>query len=73
MFPMMVLTNMYGNLIYELIDRTDGCKANPFAKTYMLIFLITNYCVLFVYLIFAVSARECMKRYFIQVYSLRDD
>lgn len=71
--PLMLLTNLYGNLLYEMIDNQNDCKADPFAKTYMLIFLIVQYCVLFIYLVFACSVREQMKRYFVQVYLLNDD
>lgn len=71
--PIMLVTNLYGNLLYEMIDKQNDCKADPFAKTYMLIFLIVQYCALFVYMIFAGAVREQMKRYFVQVYQLNDD
>lgn len=63
--PWMVVYNMYGNLLNEQIDRTEDCKANSFAKTYQLILIISTYCLLFVYVIFACSIREVMKRYFV--------
>ncbi len=68
----MLVFNMYGNLLNEQIDRSLNCRADPVAKTYQLIFLILTYCALFVYMIFAVSMREVMKRYFIEVYVLSD-
>ena len=69
----MLIYNMYGNLLNEQIDRQPHCKAEPVAKMYQLIFLILTYCALFVYMIFAVSVREVMKRYFIEVYVLNEN
>jgi hypothetical protein len=71
--PWMLIFNMYGNLLNEQIDRTENCTADSFAKTYQLILIISTYCVIFVYVIFAASIREVMKRYFIQVYQLNED
>lgn len=71
--PWMLIINMYGNLLNEQIDRTEGCVADTWAKTYQLVLIISTYCCLFVYVVFACSIREVMKRYFVQVYVLRED
>ena len=68
----MTLSTMYGNLLNDQISRIETCKPSPLLKTYSMIFIISTYCILLIYLIFVWSVKETMKRYFTLVYVLSD-
>ena len=43
------------------------CTYSGFAQTFQMLYLIATYCVVFIYLIFLVTIKETMKRYYVQI------
>ena len=67
LIPSMLFLNLWGNLIIEKMDNDPYCSYNGWAQTFQMIYLIAVYCVVFVYLIFLVTIKETMKRFYVQI------
>lgn len=65
--PCMLLLNLWGNLLIEEMDNNQECIYNGYAQTFQMLYLIATYCVIFVYLIFLVTVKETMKRFYVQI------
>lgn len=65
--PVMLITNLWGNMLIEQMDNNVNCVYNGFAQTFQMLYLIATYCVCFVYLIFLVTIKETMKRFYVQI------
>ena len=63
----MLVMNLWGNLIIEEMDNMTDCTYSGFAQTFQMLYLIATYCVVFIYLIFLVTIKETMKRYYVQI------
>ena len=49
------------------MDNEPKCEYIGYAQSFQMLYLITTYCVIFVYLIFLITIKETMKRYYIQI------
>ena len=63
--PAMLALNLWGNLLIEEMDNEPECKYLGYAQSFQMLYLITTYCIVFVYLIFLITIKETMKRYYI--------
>ena len=63
--PNMLALNLWGNLLIEEMDNEPKCKYHGYAQSFQMLYLITTYCIVFVYLIFLITIKETMKRYYI--------
>ena len=62
--PWMLVLNLWGNIVIEEMDNTPNCDYSAYAQSYQMMYLIATYCIVFVYMIFVVTIRETMKRYY---------
>lgn len=65
LLPTMLFLNLWGNLLIEEMDNDVNCTYNGYAQTFQMLYLIGTYCVVFVYLIFLVTVKETMKRFYV--------
>lgn len=65
LMPSMLFINLWGNLVIEQMDNDVNCNYNGYAQTFQMLYLIATYCVVFVYLIFLVTIKETMKRFYV--------
>ena len=67
--PAMLAWNVWGTVLVEqMMEGEPGqCVYVGFAQSFQLLFLISTYCLIFIYGIFLVVVRECMKRYYIAI------
>ena len=67
--PAMLAWNIWGTILVEqMMERELGqCVYVGFAQSFQLLFLISTYCLVFIYGIFLFVVRECMKRYYIAI------
>ena len=64
--PLLLCWNVWGNTLEErLDDKEHKCRYNGAAQSTQLLFLISIYCVVFIYLMFVFVVRECMRRYYV--------
>ena len=47
----MLALNLWGNLLIEEMDNEPECKYLGYAQSFQMLYLITTYCIVFVYLI----------------------
>ena len=63
MLPEMFVVNVWGNMMIESMDNTPECTYNGYAQWFQMLYLITIYCIVFVYAIFLITIKETMKRF----------
>ena len=63
--PAMLALNLWGNILIEQMDNEPKCEYIGYAQSFQMLYLITTYCVIFVYMIFLITIKETMKRYYI--------
>ena len=71
--PGMLVTNVWGNTLIEKMDNEPLCEYAGFAQSFQMLYLISSYCIIFVYCIFLVTIKETMKRYYVQMESMQDN
>lgn len=62
--PGMLAFNIWGNMLIEKMDNTVDCSYIGYAQSFQMLYLITNYCVIFVFVIFLLTIKETVKRYY---------
>lgn len=67
LLPAMLVLNLWGNFLIEEMDNNTDCEYNGYAQTFQMMYLIATYCAIFVYLIFLVTVKETMKRFYVQI------
>jgi hypothetical protein len=61
--PAMFIFNVWGNLLMQDMDNTPECTYISYVQWFQMIYLISIYCISFVYAIFLITIKETMKRY----------
>ena len=61
----MLALNIWGNMLIERMDDIKECEYKGYAQSFQMLFLISTYCVIFVYVIFLLTIKETLKRYYI--------
>ena len=64
MMPGMLALNIWGNMLIEQMDKTPDCNYNGWAQSFQMLFLISNYCIIFIYIIFLLTIKETLKRFY---------
>jgi len=62
--PGLLVLNIWGNMIIEDMDKQIECSYSGFAQSMQMIYLISTYCIVFVYIIFLLTIKETLKRYY---------
>ncbi len=62
--PGMLALNIWGNMLIEQMDKVVECTYLGFAQSFQMLYLISTYCVIFVYVIFLLTVKETLKRYY---------
>ena len=65
--PEMFVVNVWGNMMIETMDNTTECVYNGYAQWFQMLYLISAYCIVFVYCIFLLTIKETMKRYYVLI------
>ena len=60
----MLSLNIWGNMLIEEMDNVTDCTYASFAQSVQMLYLISTYCVIFVYIIFLLTIKETLKRYY---------
>lgn len=60
----MLTLNIWGNMLIEEMDNVPECTYAGFAQSFQMLYLISTYCVIFVYIIFLLTIKETLKRYY---------
>ena len=60
----MLTLNIWGNMLIESMDNVSECSYAGFAQSMQMLYLISTYCVIFVYIIFLLTVKETLKRYY---------
>ena len=60
----MLALNIWGNMLIEQMDNAPDCKYLGFAQSFQMLYLICTYCVIFVYVIFMLTIKETLKRFY---------
>ena len=63
--PAMLAFNLWGNaLVYKMTTNLD-CKdyTDGIAQSFTILFLVSTYCIVFIYFIFVLIVKECARRY----------
>lgn len=64
LLPGMLTLNIWGNMLIESMDNVSDCTYKGFAQSMQMLYLISTYCVIFVYIIFLLTIKETLKRYY---------
>ena len=67
LLPGMLALNIWGNMIIEEMDNVAECEYLGYAQSFQMLFLISTYCVIFVYIIFLLTIKETLKRFYILI------
>lgn len=62
--PSMLALNVWGNMLIEEMDKVVECTYLGFAQSFQMLYLISTYCVIFVYVIFLLTIKETLKRFY---------
>ena len=62
--PAMLILNLYGNIVIENLDEIPLCHYSALAEGFQMFYLIATYCLIVAYMVFTVSVKDAMKRYF---------
>lgn len=62
--PGMLCLNIWGNMLIERMDSIEDCEYLGYAQSFQMLYLITTYCMIFVYIIFMLTIKETFKRYY---------
>ncbi len=65
--PFMLVFNFWGNHLIQQIETNEKCKLNDKAQSFELLYLVSTYCTIFMFMIFTVVIRECLKRYYVAI------
>ena len=65
LLPGMLALNIWGNMLIEEMDDEKECEYKGYAQSFQMLFLISTYCVIFVYIIFLLTIKETLKRYYV--------
>lgn len=55
--------NIWGTVLAQRIDVNNSCVYVGMAQSMRLLYLISTYCIIFIYLVFLITVRECVMRY----------
>ena len=62
--PGLLALNVWGNMLIERMDNETECTYIGYAQSFQMLYLISTYCVIFVYIIFLLTIKETLKRYY---------
>ena len=65
LLPGMLALNVWGNMLIERMDDVKECEYKGYAQSFQMLFLISSYCVIFVYIIFLLTVKETLKRFYV--------
>ena len=71
--PGMLCLNIWGNMLIERMDDIIECNYLGYAQSFQMLYLISTYCVIFVYIIFLLTVKETLKRYYAYMERSQED
>jgi len=63
--PTMLGFNFWGNTLVEQVESNVQCTSLGVAQSFELLYLVSIYCTLFIYSLYVMVVRECIKRYYL--------
>lgn len=65
--PYMLAFNIWGNSLIQRIEVENKCEYIQTAQSFELLYLISIYCTIFIFAVFVLVVRECMRRFYLSM------
>ena len=73
LMPWIVIFSVWGNILIARLDNSATCEYDQQASSYQMLYMISNYCLVFAYSMFLFAVQRGMIRFYTQVYYVASD
>ena len=73
LMPWIGLFTVWGNILIAQLDNSVNCEYDEQAASYQMLYMISNYSLVFAYYMFLFAVQRGMKRFYTQVYFVSSD